>query len=109
MLDNPPFRDGPVSISLDARGSTANSSGTSTISRYVLEAEGMRQNMTVTHGPQGVDFNNDGGKKAIFRIAGDGKNWAQGVDHENMNYDYLSKFGVYHSFYNLILVVPSGC
>ncbi|KAF8757223.1 Alpha amylase, catalytic domain [Rhizoctonia solani] len=44
----------------------------------------------------GVDYNNDGGKKAIFRIDGDGKNWAQGVDHENRNYDYLMGADIDH-------------
>ncbi|KAG8759253.1 hypothetical protein FRC11_002251 [Ceratobasidium sp. 423] len=44
----------------------------------------------------GVDYNNDGGKSAIFRIDGDGKNWAQGVDHENQNYDYLMGADIDH-------------
>ncbi|CAE6402173.1 unnamed protein product [Rhizoctonia solani] len=44
----------------------------------------------------GVDYNNDGGKNAIFRIDGDGKNWAQGVDHENRNYDYLMGADIDH-------------
>ncbi|KAF8917380.1 putative alpha-amylase [Mucidula mucida] len=37
----------------------------------------------------GVDYNDKNGKTAIYRIQGDGKNWAQGVDDENNNYDYL--------------------
>ncbi|ELU42665.1 alpha-amylase [Rhizoctonia solani AG-1 IA] len=32
----------------------------------------------------------------IFRIDGDGKNWAQGVDHENRNYDYLMGADIDH-------------
>ncbi len=40
----------------------------------------------------GVDYNDKNGKTAIYRIQGDGKNWAQGVDDENNNYDYLSAF-----------------
>ncbi|KAG9088120.1 hypothetical protein FRC07_012660 [Ceratobasidium sp. 392] len=42
----------------------------------------------------GVDYNNDGGKNAIFRI--NGKNWAQGVDSENRNYDYLMGADIDH-------------
>lgn len=38
----------------------------------------------------GVDFDNATGKKAIFKIHGDGKGWAENVDGENRNYDYLS-------------------
>lgn len=37
----------------------------------------------------GVDFDNKQGKKAIFRIEGENKGWAQAVDSENKNYDYL--------------------
>ena len=37
----------------------------------------------------GVDFDNRQGKKAIFRIEGENKYWAQAVDSENKNYDYL--------------------
>ncbi|KZW03954.1 putative alpha-amylase [Exidia glandulosa HHB12029] len=37
----------------------------------------------------GVDYNSEGGRTAIFKIHGDGKDWAQGVDDENANYDYL--------------------
>ncbi|KAG9014454.1 hypothetical protein FRB93_013579 [Tulasnella sp. JGI-2019a] len=37
----------------------------------------------------GVDYNADGGKKAIYRIVGDNKGWAEAVDTENVNYDYL--------------------
>lgn len=43
----------------------------------------------------GVDYNNDGGKNAIFRIHGDGKSWAEGVDGENKNYDYLSTISIF--------------
>ncbi|KAJ1304692.1 hypothetical protein OPQ81_005831 [Rhizoctonia solani] len=45
----------------------------------------------------GVDYDKNGDKQAIFRIDGDGKNWAQGVDHENRNYDYLMGADVDHS------------
>ena len=41
---------------------------------------------------KGVDFDNQNGKKALFKISGEGKDWAQGVDSENSNYDYLSTF-----------------
>ncbi|KAF8586977.1 glycoside hydrolase family 13 protein, partial [Ramaria rubella] len=44
----------------------------------------------------GIDYNNDGGKKAIFKIQGDGKDWAQGVDSENSNYDYLMGADIDH-------------
>ncbi|KAG9088143.1 hypothetical protein FRC07_012657 [Ceratobasidium sp. 392] len=44
----------------------------------------------------GVDYNNDGGKNAIFRIDGNGKRWAQGVDSENRNYDYLMGADIDH-------------
>jgi len=44
----------------------------------------------------GVDFNADGGKKAIFKIQGDGKDWARNVDDENGNYDYLMGADIDH-------------
>ncbi|TDL24317.1 putative alpha-amylase [Rickenella mellea] len=44
----------------------------------------------------GVDYNNEGGKKAIFKIHGDGKDWAKGVDGENKNYDYLMGADIDH-------------
>ena len=37
----------------------------------------------------GVDYDNKTGKKAIYRIEGDNKYWAEAVDSENKNYDYL--------------------
>lgn len=37
----------------------------------------------------GTDYNAANQKKAVYRILGDGKNWSQGVDDENGNYDYL--------------------
>lgn len=45
----------------------------------------------------GVDYDDKNGKSAIFRIHGDGKNWAQGVDDENSNYDYLMGADIDHS------------
>ena len=36
-------------------------------------------------------------KKGIFRILGDGKNWAQSVDKENGNYDYLMFANIDHA------------
>jgi alpha-amylase len=37
----------------------------------------------------GCDYDAATETKAIFRIQGDGKAWARGVDKENANYDYL--------------------
>ena len=37
----------------------------------------------------GTDYNNINQKTAIYKMSGDGKNWDQGVDDENGNYDYL--------------------
>jgi alpha-amylase len=37
----------------------------------------------------GTDFNNENGKKAIYLILGENKNWAEGVSNEFGNYDYL--------------------
>ncbi|SJL11595.1 related to alpha-amylase [Armillaria ostoyae] len=45
----------------------------------------------------GVDYDDKNGKSTIFRIHGDGKNWAQGVDDENSNYDYLMGADIDHS------------
>ncbi|KAF8320734.1 putative alpha-amylase [Clavulina sp. PMI_390] len=44
----------------------------------------------------GVDYNADGGKTAIFKIQGDGKDWARNVDHENGNYDFLMGADIDH-------------
>jgi alpha-amylase len=53
----------------------------------------------------GVDYNNDGGKKAIFRIYGENKYWAQAVDRENKNYDYLSAFFNFFFFFFSIRLI----
>ncbi|KAG8864525.1 hypothetical protein FRB96_005028 [Tulasnella sp. 330] len=45
----------------------------------------------------GVDYNAEGGKKGIFKIAGDNKGWALGVDTENANYDYLMGADIDHA------------
>ncbi|CDZ98132.1 alpha-amylase [Phaffia rhodozyma] len=37
----------------------------------------------------GVDWDDKGKKKSIFKIHGDGKTWAKSVSGENGNYDYL--------------------
>lgn len=37
----------------------------------------------------GVDYDNKTGTNAIYRIEGENKYWAQNVDTENKNYDYL--------------------
>lgn len=37
----------------------------------------------------GVDWDNKNGKKAIFKIQGDGKDWAEDVDGEKGSFDYL--------------------
>ena len=37
----------------------------------------------------GTDYNNINQKTAIYKMTGDCKNWDQGVDDENGNYDYL--------------------
>lgn len=37
----------------------------------------------------GVDWDQKSQTKGVFRILGDDKNWAQDVDKENINYDYL--------------------
>jgi hypothetical protein len=38
----------------------------------------------------GVDWNEEDKKKSIYRILGENKYWAQAVDREHKNYDYLS-------------------
>lgn len=40
----------------------------------------------------GVDYDAGTGKKGIFKIVGENKGWALGVDTENANYDYLSEW-----------------
>lgn len=45
----------------------------------------------------GVDFDNKTGKKSIFRIEGENKYWAEAVDSENKNYDYLMGADVDHA------------
>ncbi|MCD7973123.1 MAG: alpha-amylase [Candidatus Azobacteroides sp.] len=37
----------------------------------------------------GTDYNQANNKTAIYQIQGEGKKWAEGVDGENGNYDYL--------------------
>ncbi|KAJ7636910.1 alpha-amylase [Roridomyces roridus] len=44
----------------------------------------------------GVDYNDQNQKTAIYKIHGDGKDWALGVDKENTNYDYLMGADVDH-------------
>ncbi|CAK5272794.1 unnamed protein product, partial [Mycena citricolor] len=44
----------------------------------------------------GVDYNEENQKNAIYKIHGDGKDWAEGVDKENKNYDYLMGADVDH-------------
>jgi alpha-amylase len=38
---------------------------------------------------EGVDYDNKQQKKAIYRIEGENKYWAEAVDSEHKNYDYL--------------------
>ena len=38
----------------------------------------------------GVDYDAKAERNGIFRIRGDFKDWAEDVDGENGNYDYLS-------------------
>ncbi len=45
----------------------------------------------------GVDCDKKSGRNAIFRILGDGKHWAEGVDSEKGNYDYLMFADIDHS------------
>ncbi|KAJ3899733.1 alpha-amylase [Lentinula edodes] len=44
----------------------------------------------------GVDYNDENKKTSIYRIQGDGKSWAKGVDKENKNYDYLMGADIDH-------------
>lgn len=44
----------------------------------------------------GVDYNAENQKKAIYKIDGENKGWAWGVDHENANYDYLMMADIDH-------------
>ncbi|KAJ7154655.1 alpha-amylase [Mycena filopes] len=44
----------------------------------------------------GVDYNDENQKTSIYKIHGDGKDWAQGVDKENKNYDYLMGADIDH-------------
>ncbi|KAJ7150950.1 alpha-amylase [Mycena crocata] len=44
----------------------------------------------------GVDYNEENQKTAIYKIHGEGKDWAQGVDKENKNYDYLMGADIDH-------------
>ena len=37
----------------------------------------------------GTDQGYETGKRAIYRIQGEGKKWSEGVDGENGNYDFL--------------------
>lgn len=37
----------------------------------------------------GTDYDDDSKRTAIFQILGDGKSWAESVDHERGSYDYL--------------------
>jgi alpha-amylase len=37
----------------------------------------------------GIDYDNKTKTNAIYRIHGDFKDWADDVDQENANYDYL--------------------
>lgn len=43
----------------------------------------------------GTDYNDDNQKTAIYQILGDGKHWAESVDTEKGNFDYLVR---YHLF-----------
>lgn len=45
----------------------------------------------------GVDWDQKGQEKAIFRIEGENKHWAQDVDKENANFDYLMGADVEHA------------
>lgn len=46
----------------------------------------------------GVDWDDKGQKKAIFKIQGENKTWAKHVDKEQGNYDYLSASSALFSF-----------
>ena len=45
----------------------------------------------------GVDYDNLTGKTAIYKIAGENKGWAENVDSEHGNYDYLMNADVDYS------------
>lgn len=45
----------------------------------------------------GVDYDDKTGDKGIFKIVGENKGWAQAVDKENQNYDYLMGADVDHA------------
>ncbi|KAI5481134.1 alpha-amylase, glycoside hydrolase family 13 protein [Pseudohyphozyma bogoriensis] len=45
----------------------------------------------------GVDWDAKNEKKSIFKIQGEGKDWAKRVDGENANYDYLMFADIDHS------------
>jgi alpha-amylase len=45
----------------------------------------------------GVDYDARTGKKSIFKIQGDGKDWAEEVDGEQGNYDYLMFSDIDHA------------
>ncbi|KAJ7858203.1 alpha-amylase [Mycena leptocephala] len=44
----------------------------------------------------GVDYNDETQKTSIYKIHGDGKDWAEAVDKENKNYDYLMGADIDH-------------
>ena len=52
----------------------------------------------------GVDYNDENQKTSIYKIHGEGKDWAEGVDGENQNYDYLSMAG-HLSIHSIVLTV----
>ncbi|GAA5821107.1 hypothetical protein JCM10212_002981 [Sporobolomyces blumeae] len=45
----------------------------------------------------GVDYDNKAQKKGIFKIQGDGKTWAKGVDKEKGSYDFLMGADIDHT------------
>ena len=45
----------------------------------------------------GVDYDDKTGTKAIYKIQGDGKSWADDVDGENGSYDYLMFADIDHA------------
>ncbi|KAJ7205053.1 alpha-amylase [Mycena pura] len=45
----------------------------------------------------GVDYNDENQKTSIYKIHGEGKDWAEGVDSENQNYDYLMGADIDHN------------
>lgn len=52
----------------------------------------------------GVDWDDLKKEKGIFRIQGDGKHWAQNVDSENKNYDFLMGADVDHAHPEVVSV-----